>query len=103
MYIQCNMIFRIFGKAQNCAKTIVIPNGPKLSLSAGHHPYYPTGTRQVWTRVQYPKCAYDSYRICIGLWSETARNGQYKRLTEKMRVMGRKKQGLNTPEFHSSA
>ena len=32
------MIFRIFGKVQNCAKTIVRPNGPKLSLSAGHHP-----------------------------------------------------------------
>ena len=33
------MLFKIFGKVQNCAKTIVRPNGPKQSLMAGHHPY----------------------------------------------------------------
>ena len=79
MHKQFNMLFKIFGKVHNCAKTIVRPNGSKQSLVAGHHPYNPTEARQVLTRVQYSKCAYDSYRICIGLGSETAGNRQYKR------------------------
>ena len=89
---QCNMLFKIFGKVQNYAKSTVRPNGPKQARVAGHHPM----TLQKHDKygressLQYPKCAYDLYHIRIGLGSETARNGQYKRLTEKMRVMGRK-------------
>ena len=50
MHIQCNMLFKIFGKVQNYAKTIVRPNGPNQSWMAGHHHYDPTETRQVWKR-----------------------------------------------------
>ena len=63
----------------------------QAALSGGSSPLRPyrntTGMDEI---VQYPKCEYDSYRIFIGLGNETARNGQYKRLTEKMRGMGRK-------------
>ena len=41
------MLFKIFGKVQNYAKTIVRPNGPKQSWVAGHHPYDPTETRNM--------------------------------------------------------
>ena len=62
-------------------------------------PYDPTETRQVWTREFGIRNAhnYDLYRICIGIGSETAGNGQYKRLTEKMRVMGKTKTKALTP------
>ena len=50
MHIQCNMLFKIFWKVQNYAKTIVKPNGPSQSWVAGHHPYDPTETGQAWTR-----------------------------------------------------
>ena len=50
MHIHCNMFFKIFGKVQNYAKTIVKPNGPKQPSVAGHHLYDPTETRQVWKK-----------------------------------------------------
>ena len=36
------MLFKIFRKVQNYAKTNVRPNGLKQSWVAGHHPYDPT-------------------------------------------------------------
>ena len=44
------MLFKIFWKVQNYAKTIVKPNGPSQFWVAGHHPYDPTETGQAWTR-----------------------------------------------------
>ena len=69
-------------------------------LSGGSSPLRPyRNTTSMAERVQYPKCAYDLYHICIGLGSEAARNGQYKRLTEKMRVMSRKTKVLTPLNF----
>ena len=85
------MLFKIFLKNTKLCENYCQTQWSKTVLSGGSSPLQPyRNTTVMGERVQYPKCAYDSYGICIGLTSETARNGQYKRLTEKMRVVGRK-------------
>ena len=98
------MLFKIFGKVQNYAKTIVRPNGPKQSWVAGHQPVRPyRNTTSMDERVQYPKCAYDLYRICIGLREWDGKEWEVQKINRENESYGQKNQGLNIPEFHSSA
>ena len=85
------MLFKIFGKVQKLCENFCQTKWPQAVLSGGSsllRPY--RNMTNMEERVQYPKCAFDSYRICISLGSEPTKNGKYKRLTEKLRVIGRK-------------
>ena len=82
MHIQCNMLFKIFGKIQNCAKTIVRPNGPKqFSIRSAH-----------MIRI-----------VFVSAWGkrQQCKEWEVQKINRENESHWKKNQGLNTPEFHS--
>ena len=97
------MLFKIFGKAQNYAKITVRPKGPKQSWVAGHHPYDPIETRKYRreSSVSEMRIWFVSYLHRPGEWDD--KEWAVQKINRENESHGQKDQGLNAPEFHSSA
>ena len=96
------MLFKIFGKVQNYAKTIIRPNGPTQSWVAGHHPY--DLQKRKYGRensVSEMRIWFVSYLYRPGEWD--GKEWTVQKIYRENESHGQKNQGMNTPEFHSSA